>query len=199
MVQMAALGKMPAYPKGVSTEVVGVEDVAEAILLAGERGRVGERYIVSESYMSMRELLETAATAVGAKPPRLGVPLPVLYAVGGILSVASRLFRRDLPMNLTGVRLLMPAAAGRSQQGDARTRMAAAPHRGVDTGGRSVLRRAQGRADVDQPNAALAGVASRRKGAQNVGVSGTFASARAGPARADQVVRIVAAAVPGAP
>ena len=61
MIQMAALGKMPAYPKGVSTEVVGVEDVAEAFLLAGERGRVGERYIVSESYMSMRELLETAA------------------------------------------------------------------------------------------------------------------------------------------
>ncbi len=116
MIQMAALGKMPAYPKGVSTEVVGVEDVAEAMVLAGERGRVGERYIVSESYMSMRELLETAATAVGAKPPRLGIPLPVLYAVGGILSVASRLFRRELPMNLTGVRLwCLPQPADHSK------------------------------------------------------------------------------------
>ena len=116
MVQMAALGKIPAYPKGVSTEVVGVEDVAEAFLLAGERGRVGQRYIVSESYMSMRELLETAAQAVGAKPPRLGVPRPVLYAFGGILSVASRLLRRDLPMNVNGVRLLcLPQPADHSK------------------------------------------------------------------------------------
>ena len=47
MVKMAALGKMPVYVKGVSTEVVGIEDVADAFLLAAERGRVGERYIIS--------------------------------------------------------------------------------------------------------------------------------------------------------
>ena len=106
MVKMAALGKMPAYVKGVSTEVVGIEDVAEAFLLAAERGRVGERYIISESFMPMREMLETAATAVGAKPPRFGVPLALLYAFGGMLGGVSRLLRRDLPMNVTGVRLL---------------------------------------------------------------------------------------------
>ena len=106
MVKMAALGKMPVYVKGVSTEVVGIEDVADAFLLAGERGRIGERYIISESYMSMREMFETAASAVGAKPPRLGVPLAVLYALGWTLGVAGRLLRRDFPMNLTGVRLL---------------------------------------------------------------------------------------------
>ena len=44
------------YVKGVCTEVVGIEDVAEAFLLAGERGRVGERYIISESFMPMREM-----------------------------------------------------------------------------------------------------------------------------------------------
>jgi nucleoside-diphosphate-sugar epimerase len=106
MVQMAALGRMPAYIKGVSTEVVGIEDVADAFLLAAERGRVGERYIVSESFMPMQEMLSTAASAVGAKPPRVGVPLAVMYAFGGILGAASRLLRRDLPMNVTGVRLL---------------------------------------------------------------------------------------------
>ncbi|MGV0791707.1 NAD-dependent epimerase/dehydratase family protein [Mycolicibacterium sp. XJ1819] len=106
MVKYAALGKIPVYVNGVFTEVVGVEDVAEAFLLAGERGRVGERYIVSESYMSMREMFETAAGAVGAKPPRIGVPLAVLYAFGGMLSAASRVLRRDMPMNINGVRLL---------------------------------------------------------------------------------------------
>lgn len=106
IVKYAAFGKIPAYIKGVHTEVVGIEDVAEAFLLAGDHGRIGERYIVSETYMSMREMLQTAASAVGAKPPRFGVPLAVMYAVGGLLSLASRLLRRDMPMNVTGVRLL---------------------------------------------------------------------------------------------
>ena len=112
MVKMAAFGKIPVYVNGVSTEVVGVEDVAEAFLLAGEHGRIGERYIISETYMSMRDMFETAATAVGARPPRLGIPLAALKAGGAAAGLASRLLRRDLPLNATGVRLLhiMPPA-----------------------------------------------------------------------------------------
>jgi nucleoside-diphosphate-sugar epimerase len=106
MIKSAALGKMPVYVKDVSTEVVGIEDVAEAFLLAADRGRVGERYIISESFMPMREMLATAATAAGAKPPRFGVPLALLYAVGWVMGTASRVLRRDLSMNVTGVRLL---------------------------------------------------------------------------------------------
>jgi dihydroflavonol-4-reductase len=106
MVKLAALGKMPVYVKAVCTEVVGIEDVAEAFLLASERGRVGQRYIISESFMPMRQMLETAAVAVGAKPPRLGVPLAMLYAVGAAMGAASRVLQRDLSMNTTGVRLL---------------------------------------------------------------------------------------------
>jgi dihydroflavonol-4-reductase len=106
MVQMAAFGKIPVYVKGVATEVVGVEDVAHAFLLAGERGRIGERYIISESYMPMREMFETAANAVGAKPPRLGIPLAVVKAAGVATTVVGRLLGRDFPTNRTGVRLL---------------------------------------------------------------------------------------------
>ena len=106
MVKMAAHGQLPAYVKGVSTEVVGIEDVADAFLLAAEHGRVGERYIISESYMSMRDLLTTAADEVGARPPRFGIPLPVMYAAGFVTGVVSRLLRRDPVIDVTGVRLL---------------------------------------------------------------------------------------------
>jgi dihydroflavonol-4-reductase len=106
MIKAAALGKMPVYVKGVSTEVVGIEDVAEAFLLAAERGRIGERYIISEGFMPMREMLATAASAVGAKPPSAGVPLAIPYAIGAVMGAAAKLLRRDLPMNVTGVRLL---------------------------------------------------------------------------------------------
>ncbi len=115
-IKAAALGRMPAYVRGVATEVVGIEDVAEAFLLAGERGGVGERYIISETFMPMREMLSTAATAVGAKPPRFGVPLGLLYTVGWVMGAAGRLLRRDLPINVTGVRLLhMMSAADHSK------------------------------------------------------------------------------------
>lgn len=106
MVKMAALGKVPIYLNGVSTEVVGIEDVAEAFLLAADRGRVGERYIISESTMSMRDMLTTAASAVGATPPRFGVPLAVAYGFAAALEAMSRVLRRDPPINVTGIRLL---------------------------------------------------------------------------------------------
>ncbi|KUI04711.1 NAD-dependent epimerase/dehydratase family protein [Mycobacterium sp. IS-3022] len=112
MVQYAAFGKIPAYITGVHTEVVGIEDVAQAFLLAGENGAIGERYIISESYMSMRDMLQTAATEVGATPPRFGVPLALVYAAVGMATAAGWLLRREMPINITGVRLLhiMPPA-----------------------------------------------------------------------------------------
>jgi dihydroflavonol-4-reductase len=106
MIAAAALGKMPGYVRGVAAEVVGVEDAAQALLLAADHGRVGERYIVSESYQSMQTLFETAADETGVRAPRFGVPLPVLYAVGFVGSIVGRLLRRDTPVTLTSVRLL---------------------------------------------------------------------------------------------
>ena len=44
-----AFGKVPFVMDGVRLEAVGVEDAARAMILAAERGRNGERYIVSES------------------------------------------------------------------------------------------------------------------------------------------------------
>lgn len=116
LIQNAAYGRIPVYVKGVSTEVVGVEDVADAFLLAGEHGGIGERYIISETYMSMREMFEIAASAVGARAPRFGVPLAALYAGAWTVDKLGRLLgpvlRRPVPMNTTGVRLLhiMPPA-----------------------------------------------------------------------------------------
>jgi dihydroflavonol-4-reductase len=68
----AAAGKMPVYVKGTASEVVGIEDAATALLLAAEKGRNGERYIVSERFITARELYEAAAAAGGSRPPRFG-------------------------------------------------------------------------------------------------------------------------------
>jgi dihydroflavonol-4-reductase len=59
----------------MDSEVVGVEDAAAALLLAAEKGRNGERHIISHRMMTAQELYETAANAAGTNPPRFGVPL----------------------------------------------------------------------------------------------------------------------------
>lgn len=106
LVQSAALGRMPAYARGVGSEVVGIEDAARGMLLAAERGRIGERYIISERYMSQREMLTVAAEAVGARPPRIGVPMGLLHVVGHVVGIVGALLRRDFVFTATGARLM---------------------------------------------------------------------------------------------
>jgi dihydroflavonol-4-reductase len=105
-VKLAAQGKMPFYVRGVGSEVVGIDDVAEALLLASYRGRIGERYIVSERYMSQRELMTVAAQAVGARPPWLGVPMSVMYGLGWVNDAMGALLGRDFPMSRQSARLV---------------------------------------------------------------------------------------------
>jgi len=105
-VKLAALGKMPIFIRGVGSEVVGIDDVADAMLLAAQRGRIGQRYIISERYMSQRELVTCAAQAVGARPPRLGVPMAVLYGLGWVNDALGALMRRDFPMSRQSAKLV---------------------------------------------------------------------------------------------
>lgn len=78
----AAMGRMPAYVD-TGLNVVHVDDVAEGHLLAFERGRVGERYILGGHNMTLREILGCVAKRTGGKPPRIrlprGVILPLAY------------------------------------------------------------------------------------------------------------------------
>ena len=86
-------------------EVVGIEDAAKALLLAADKGRVGERYIVSERFMSWRDIFDTAADAVGARRPRIPVPFRLTQALGPVADVAAAVLRRDLLISSVSVRL----------------------------------------------------------------------------------------------
>lgn len=104
LIALVANRRFPFY-LGYSAEVVGIEDAARAMLLAAERGRNGERYIVSDRYMSIRELHRIAATAVGRRPPRIGIPMPALRAGARVNDLAARLLGRDLPFAYVGMRM----------------------------------------------------------------------------------------------
>jgi dihydroflavonol-4-reductase len=104
-IALAAAGRLPFYVKGWAGEAVGVEDAAEALLLAAEKGRSGERYIVSERYVEVQELYRTAAEAAGVEPPRFGMPLWAMYAMGYAGDVRTAL-GRDSQLTSRSVRLM---------------------------------------------------------------------------------------------
>ena len=106
LVADAAKGKLPLTMKGACTEVVGVEDAAQALILAGEKGRIGERYIISESYVDMDDLYRLAAETTGAKPPRMQIPLFVAYLLAGINDVITRIIRKETVMRVISIRLM---------------------------------------------------------------------------------------------
>lgn len=74
----AARGRMPAYVD-TGLNVVHVDDVAAGHLAAGERGRIGERYILGGENLSLGALLGLIAEAAGREPPRVRLPIGPLY------------------------------------------------------------------------------------------------------------------------
>jgi dihydroflavonol-4-reductase len=100
----AAAGRMPAYVD-TGLNVVHVDDVAAGHLLAYERGKVGERYILGGEDMTLRDILGQIAMLVGRKPPRVrlpyGVVLPIAYAAEGFARISGRSGR----ITLEGVRM----------------------------------------------------------------------------------------------
>ena len=106
LVRAAARGKMAAYVKGASVEVVGIEDAAAAFLLAEERGVPGERYIVSESYLSLKDLYGLAADEGGAAAPKVAIPFPAMRLIGAVGGGVSRVLRKDSVVSPSSVRLM---------------------------------------------------------------------------------------------
>jgi dihydroflavonol-4-reductase len=102
--------KMPFVLGGISLEAVGVDDAARAMLLAGERGVVGERYLISERMISNAEVVRIAADEVGVTPPKRSIPVPLLYAMGAFASVKSRLKGTDEHLSLASVKLMRAEA-----------------------------------------------------------------------------------------
>jgi nucleoside-diphosphate-sugar epimerase len=104
LIARVAAGKFPFY-FNFSSEVVGIKDAARAMLLAAERGEIGQRYIISDRYLSTRDVHAVAARAAGRRPPRVGIPMGLLYAGARLNDLASRLLKRDLPFAVVGLRM----------------------------------------------------------------------------------------------
>jgi len=74
----AANGKMPAFVDS-GLNLVHVDDVAAGHLLALEKGRVGERYILGGQDVMLGDMLAEIAAIVGRKPPTIRIPRAPLF------------------------------------------------------------------------------------------------------------------------
>jgi dihydroflavonol-4-reductase len=74
-------GDMPAFID-TGLNVVDVRDTAEAHLLACERGRPGERYILGSENLTLAQILQKLATITGRKAPSIKLPYAVAYCAG---------------------------------------------------------------------------------------------------------------------
>lgn len=75
-------GRMPAYIE-TGMNLVDVDDVAAGHLLAMQKGRIGERYILGCKNLMLREVFEILSTLTGIKAPMIKLPrlaiLPLAY------------------------------------------------------------------------------------------------------------------------
>jgi dihydroflavonol-4-reductase len=97
-------GKMPAYVD-TGLNLVAVEDVAAGHLLAAERGRVGERYILGARNMTLKQILDALAAITGRSAPRIRLPHAVALAAGYADEWFSRLTRREPQIPVEGVKM----------------------------------------------------------------------------------------------
>jgi dihydroflavonol-4-reductase len=97
-------GKMPAYVD-TGLNVVAVEDAAAGHLLAAEKGRIGERYILGARNMTLKEILDALAVITGRPAPRVRLPHGVALAAGYADELLARLTGRDPRIPVEGVKM----------------------------------------------------------------------------------------------
>jgi dihydroflavonol-4-reductase len=77
---------------------IDVDDCAEGHLLAEEKGRVGERYILGNHNVTLKELFELVCKAAGTPTPRLPLPKPVSAGIAlGMELWADHVSHREPP------------------------------------------------------------------------------------------------------
>lgn len=84
-------GRVPGLPmRPAWFSYVHVDDVAEGIVLAAERGRPGEAYVLSGEHVRLDDFARRAAALAGRRPPPFRFPAPLLRLSATLMDVISR-------------------------------------------------------------------------------------------------------------
>jgi dihydroflavonol-4-reductase len=100
----AAKGRIPAFVD-TGLNIVHVDDVAAGHLLAFDKGRVGERYILGGEDMSLAQILTTVAQCVGRKPPTVRLPIAPLMPLAAAAEAIARITGKEPFVTSDGLRM----------------------------------------------------------------------------------------------
>jgi dihydroflavonol-4-reductase len=85
--------------------LIDVRDCAEGHLLAAERGRTGERYILGCRNMTLMDICQALSKISGVKAPGFHLPYFVAYLAGFFNTKLSLLLGKEPTISLEGVRM----------------------------------------------------------------------------------------------
>lgn len=97
-------GKMPGYID-TGLNIVHVRDVARGHILAMEKGRIGERYILGGENLTLKQIGDLLADISGLPCPKHKVPYFVALVAAHCSELSARLFGGEPTIPLAGVRL----------------------------------------------------------------------------------------------
>jgi dihydroflavonol-4-reductase len=97
-------GKLPAFVD-TGLNVVDARDTALGHLLAAEKGRPGERYVLGSENLTLERILEIIAGISGKPPVRTKLPYAVAYAAGVVTTAWANITGRPPIAPLEGVKM----------------------------------------------------------------------------------------------
>ena len=97
--------KFPAYVD-TGMNLVDVVEVAKGHVLAAEKARPGERYILGGENLTLKQILDKLAAITGLPSPRVKLPYAMALATGAADTLfTGRLLRREPRVTLDAVRM----------------------------------------------------------------------------------------------
>jgi dihydroflavonol-4-reductase len=96
-------GKLPGYVD-TGLNFVGVEECAAGHLLAAEKGKAGERYLLGGENLTLKAMLDTLAKITGLRAPSLKIPHGLALGVAYANTMFSRLVGRQPGIPIEGVK-----------------------------------------------------------------------------------------------
>jgi dihydroflavonol-4-reductase len=98
------LGRLPAFVD-TGLNLVDARDTAQGHLLAAERGRTGERYILGSENLTLEQILGRLALITGKRAPKIKMPYAVAYAAGAVATGWANLTGKPPFAPLEGVKM----------------------------------------------------------------------------------------------
>lgn len=94
--------RVPVLPQRGGANFIDVRDVARAHLVAAQRGRKGERYIIGAVNMTHKAMIRLIAQVVGVPAPFIPMPSSLIPAAAALVDVGRRM---GLPIPAEGNQL----------------------------------------------------------------------------------------------